>query len=928
MARKSGNGRKNTGTGEPRKKLENYDHPQNTRRTIPTEQSSKYVDKALKKPVEYKVPKRSVSGITLSWDRAEDLKTGSVSSTPLYIHEKIHPMGFIESLRSDTPRQSKLFAEYDGISKDDKYKFYSHRGKWQNRIIRGSSLEVMASLMEKEDMAGKVQMIYFDPPYGMDFSAMLQVNSKKQNVGDVPIDTVSIKAFRDTYSKDVHSYLDNIYRILVHTRNLLTESGSIFLQINSKNLHYIGTVLDEAFGHENRVRLITYMTKAGGSSDIIPDSATYILWYAKNIKKIKSNILYEEKTGKEMVEFMTSYVMVEKADGTSRNLTKPEKEDPCLIPQDELLFKRERLTSQGTGKDERSEPYYCVSMEKEFKCPAGEHWRVSKKGIDKLDELNRLVAVESGRLGWKLYASEIPGKSLSNVWPFQMSAKDKHYVVETAEAIIERCMLMTTEPGDLVYDPTCGSGTTAYVAEKWGRRWITSDVSSISTTLTRQRIATAIFKYYHLIDTEDGINLENETRKKLGLRPLPVHKNFESDPGKGFVYKKFPYVSAASLAYQQTDKFISIVDKPYENTKIKRVSSPFTVETLSPYRYIEPNVLVERAKMDAAYGHVRDRVLDALEKSGFLVDNERIHVSDITPDPKGMCLTHTCIMEGEKYAILIAPPDCTIPKEMIINAADQAAESQQNDGLLVIGFNYEDGARSSPRYKLGRFKILLINSSMDMQIEGLLAKGDDSTLQLIGEPAVDIIRHDTDDDLIAVKVIGFETYNPKARNVVSGTEDNLICWMIDTDYDSHSFFARLLHFPNLKNDRQLINFRKQLESIIDEELWERTTSNRSMFFKRPSTGKIAVRIITETNMEMSSVIEMGEQDEILYSDAIDNVNNNSDNDTDITAECPECGKTALGIDEVRKEFGLRKVNGIERVQSWCTDCRKNKRTKK
>lgn len=849
---------KNTTGRKPNKNgVKSYKHSSEKRFVIPTEQTSKFMKPKKKEPIKFspKTRKKS-SDVKLCWDRELGLEQETFNATPFYIHEKIHPMAFIHSLTDNLHRQATLFGDYDGELGDKKYSFYTHKGNWQNRIIRGNSQEVMATLIEKENMGGSVKMIYFDPPYGQDFSAMLQVSSKKLDQKGVPIDPLTIKAFRDTYSNDVHSYLDNIYRTLVLARNTLAENGSLFLQINSNNVHYIAAILDEVFGFENRVRIITYVTTGGGSSNILPDATSYILWYAKDAKKIKPHKLYEEKTGAELIEFLTSYAMVEKEDKTIRNLTDKERKNPKRIPKKERLFRRFPIVSQTTSNTGRSNDYYCKSMKRTFKCPENSHWSVSDKGLDKLDELGRLVAVEGGELGYRKYADEIPGKHINNLWATQMSATDKHYVVETAESVIERCILMATDPGDLVYDPTCGSGTTALMAEKWGRRWITSDVSAISTTLTRQRIATGVFQYYHLLDSDEGWKLEEKNREKYSFPKLGTHNGkFNNDPSKGFIIKKIPEITAGNLAYEKNEEITEIVDKPEVENGKKRVSSPFTVETMSPYKYEEPDALIKRAKEDGTYQYVRETVLDALEKSGVInIDGEKIIATSIEAFIHGKCLTHTCMIGKQKYAILIAPPDCTIPIEMIRRAEHQAAEFENINGLMVIGFNYEDTARRNKKYKKGDFEILLVNASMDMQIKGLSNKKDDSTLMLVAEPSIKV-HHDIKNNKISLEIEGYQSYDPETNQLKVGTKDEIVCWMVDTDFDGESFFVNLLHFPKMGDDKQVDNFRKRLKTRIDEKLWERTLSTRSRWFKKPKKNSVAVRIITNTNMEMSTVLE-------------------------------------------------------------------------
>ena len=470
-----------------RAKAQGYRHASAERARAPSEEDRQIMRDEDVQSVAYYPPEKAENGAPrLSWQRGDALELPTAAS-PLYIQERIHPSDFVRGLtkqRADDAQQS-LFGEFNNLPEDAKYKWYQHHGNWSNRLIRGPSLEVMASLIVKDDLAGKVQCIYFDPPYGINFKSLYQqsTRSKIEAKGTSGANAEQRVAFRDSYENGVHSYLDGIHRIASHARELLTDSGSFFLQISHENVHRLALVLDEVFGAENRAGTIMFAKTGSSPKRPLPEVNDYLLWYAKDKKRIKYRLLYEPLTRKEVIEHFSSYAMVELHDGSSRALTDEEREDPDNgIPKRAKVFGRMPLLSSGHSKTGRSEPIPVKG--RTFPCPSNEHWRVSPEGVQRLDryEPSRLVSAEGKKaaLRWKQYEDEVPGKLIHNLWVETMSPSNMRYVVETAESVIERCICMTTEPGDLVLDPTCGSGTTAYVAEKFGRRWITSDVSGIS----------------------------------------------------------------------------------------------------------------------------------------------------------------------------------------------------------------------------------------------------------------------------------------------------------------------------------------------------------------------------------------------------------------------------------------------------------------
>lgn len=736
----------------------------------------------------------------------------------------------------------------------------------------------MASLLEKEGMRGKVDMVYFDPPYGISFKSNFQVSTRSRNVSakasDIPNEPSMVASFRDTYKNGIHSYLDNICKNAHLVREMLADSGSLFLQIGNDNIHRIAVLLDEVFGSENRVSTISFAKTGGSSTKHLSLAADYILWYAKDKDKMKYRALYEKLSRQEKMELMSSYATVEMLNGESRPLTKNEKKDVSLLPSGAKLYNRTNLTSMHESTKDRSGAY--IWDGKTYKCPPNRHWSVSHEGLGRLAGMGRLAAAGEGRgeLRWKLYEEEIPGKRINNLWSKQMSANDLHYVVETAESVIERCMLMSTDPSDLVLDITCGSGTTAYVAEKWGRRWATTDTSGVAVSLARQRIAAGVFDYHQLNDSEEGARLEAELTGKTE----PKAKVYGNDVSKGFVYERVPKVSAAILAYDLEAEPTYLVNAPYKRRGIVRVSSPFTVESESPYRFISPddNSDEERGEGDReAFADQAAAITSALEKSGIsgrkLTKDAKLRFAEITEwvpkaggewslgSVKTPPVTHTAWAhvpgeEGKdrKAAIAIAPDDMTVSGAFIDRAAESAARITGVDLLVVIAFAFEAGPRSSDVEQRGKLKVLKAQANRDLQIGNLQDKDSDHAFVMVGEPDVKV--EDAGNGMITAEVLGYDTYNPGTGNVEPGGAKHIACWMIDSDYDGNSFYARRIHFP-IGGDKQIERLKRHLGKNLDQEAWNAMLSHKSMPFKRPKTGRIAVRIVTVTHTEMTAVID-------------------------------------------------------------------------
>ncbi|WP_239651847.1 site-specific DNA-methyltransferase [Neosynechococcus sphagnicola] len=490
---------------------------QDKRANIPTEELRGFVADDEKKPKIVKYQRDESRDPQLVWQGKDeqDSQDLEVPAVPIYIQEKIHPHAIIEDFRQQAkqhePEQLGLFAsDFNGLEFDKLIEFYEHKDglKWSNRMILGDSLLVMNSLAEKEGLKGKVQMIYLDPPYGIKFGSNWQVSTRKRDVKDGKVEDVTrqpeqIRAFRDTWEKGIHSYLAYLRDRLVVARELLTETGSIFVQIGDENIHRVRCLMDEVFGSSNFSTLITFTKTSPLGGDLLPSTTDFILWYAKDIEKVKyRQIFYEKKPG----ELGASrYSGVELGDGTRISAS--------LYQGDLGLV---RLYADSDTSAMYTTPHLALPLEyngRIFTPNKGRQWQTTLEGMNRLGIVGRLI-VQGNNLRYIRYLNDFPVNPLSNIWTdiggIQSRSDPKVYVVQTATSAIQRCLLMTTDPGDLVLDPTCGSGTTAHVAEQWGRRWITIDTSRVALALARTRLMAARFPYYLLADSPEGRQKEQE----------------------------------------------------------------------------------------------------------------------------------------------------------------------------------------------------------------------------------------------------------------------------------------------------------------------------------------------------------------------------------------------------------------------------------
>lgn len=853
-------------------------HPADTRPNIPTIELESFTKEAEKQPKTMLYPRDPSLDPQLVWKGKDqqDQADLAVPAVPVYIQEKIVPRALIENLDREKERgkaesQMDFFGDFNGLEFEELVEFYQHSQHWTNRMILGDSLLVMTSLAEKEGFKGQVQMIYMDPPYGIKFGSNWQVSTRKRDVRDGRAEDATrqpeqIRAFRDTWQLGIHSYLAYLRDRLVVARDLLTETGSIFVQIGDENVHLVRCVMDEVFGSENFCGSISFRTTGGQSAELLASVCDHLLWYAHDKSQIKYRQVYQLKVAQGEVG---RYQWVDgDGEGTVRELTNDEAENPRLLNQNARLLVHDNITSQGISGDS-SVPF--AWRGKTYQLPVNSHWKTTPTGMANLAIANRLMAIGS-TLRFKRYLDDFPVSPIDSVWEdtaISGFGRKKQYVVETNTKVIERCLLMTTDPGDLVLDPTCGSGTTAYAAEQWGRRWITMDTSRVSLALARTRLMAAKYPYYRLIDTPEGIKKEAEVTGQLPPNPLPPT---QSDVKKGFVYERVPHVTLKSIANNpdihegmsraEIDAAIArhadteiLYDRPYTDSKIVRVSGPFTVESLSPHRLLPTPTEDDDPEIihDADAGRFVAHILENLRKHGVqnTVKKERLNFDSLESWPGEYIQASGEYTESGKtrtVAVAIGPEHGTVGTVFVREAAKEA--SRFFDLLVVCGFAFEAhvGEETS---QIGRLTILKAKMNPDLAMgEELLKKtGAGNLFMVFGEP--DITIHSAAGDQIVAEIKGVDVYDPTTGQVRSRSTNDIACWFIDTNYNEESFFVRHAYF--LGDSEPYDKLKRALRAEVDEAAWASLYSTKSRPFPRPLTGKIAIKVINHYGDEVLKV---------------------------------------------------------------------------
>lgn len=790
---------------------------------IPTQEESVKLSTRDKQPVKKKYDYDPSLDPQLIWSgKKEQGVEFAVPTVPIYVQEKIAPEAIIARLKLGAEESSQmiLFGETAQQQFGKAVDFYKHEDNWQNRMILGDSLIVMNSLLEKEGMRGKVQTIYIDPPYGIKFGSNWQVSTRRRDVKDNKLEDFirqpeQVKAFRDTWELGIHSYLSYLRDRLITARELLTESGSCFVQISDENVHHVREIVDEVFGSNNFVSLISFTTTSGIPGNTLSRAGDYIIWYAKDLSSIKYRQLYLEKNTRELGH----YNLVRLKNGEVRGLSQIEKETGNL-PEGARLATSQSLTSQG----EANEVAWVELNGKKYKPPVGQHWKTTVSGIKNLHKKGRIL-FQGNSIRYLRFQEDFLINAITNLWNDTSGELNKSYVVQTGLLVVQRCIMMTTDPGDIVLDPTCGSGTSAHIAEQWGRRWITIDTSRVALALARTRLMTAKYSYYKLKD------------------------KFIS---AGFEYKTVPHVTLKSLANDETPEQEILYDQPFENKDIVRVAGPFTVESLSPHRVSDAQEMISSERFV-------ETIVSNLLKAGVQTGKKEARVEfvnlDILPSGPEIQAVGEYKTKGGlgKVAVSIGPEFGSIDDDFIRNAAKVAKKFA--DLLIVAATSFDASAFSEPSQVNG-LQVMKVKINPDLSMGDLLKKtGSANLFMAFGEPEVKIKETKNG---VTVEIVGIDVYDPVTSEIRSSgsgdSEHEIAAWFIDTNYNGEAFFITHAYFLGVNKPYEKL--KKALKADINEDIWDALYSTVSRPFPKPKTGKIAVKVINHYGDEVMKIIPL------------------------------------------------------------------------
>ena len=793
----------------PTVEVADYRHKEEKRKNIPDAGLATYNYKS-QEPLKYSYDPHLDP--QLIWSGKSERPAFEVETVSLHIHERISTRAILKSVQiAEQLRQLRLFGDPD-LPFDKRIEFYQHEMDWTNRLILGDSLLVMNSLKERELMEGKVQMIYMDPPYGISYSSNFQTSIGKRDVkdkdDDLTRDPEQIKAYRDTWTLGIHSYLTYLRDRLLLCSDLLHQSGSIFVQINDENLHFVRNLLDEVFGRENFVAVIAFAKTGGMGGKLLGVVNDFLLWYAKDREQVKYRQLYlEKKLGGRAGE---AYTRLQLLDGKRRQLTKQELENSNLIPTEGKAFSIDNLTSQGFSANTTVK----FNFEgRNFHPGANNHWKTTLEGLQRLGSANRIFASES-QIRYVRYFDDFGVVPLTTVWDDTSIAgygEPKLFVVQTNTKVIERCILMTTDPGDLVLDPTCGSGTTAYCAEKWGRRWITCDTSRVALALARQRLMTAKYDYYELANFDRGpsggfsydalphIKLENiahdtgidviasqyenqieEALSELNSLLGKKWKEWEVPPGKEHNWPakaKQIHGRILELKLEMRRKIEERVrneaeqevlyDHPRVKRNLVRVSGPFTVEAIPMPALETPIASRNISVMNASPEHVKV-MIEILQKDGVTFPNgKKLLLANLRliTSPGFIHAEGETGQNGEvlRVAVSFGPRYGPVSGRQV-DEAIRLSFRLGFDVLVLAGFAFEPEAQATiQKNPIPKLSVHMAHISPDVIVGDLLKPPRHKGSQLFavfGEPDVKLEK---DRDEFKVRLLGVDLYDPTTR---------------------------------------------------------------------------------------------------------------------------------------------------------------------
>jgi len=862
----------------------------------------------------------------LNWTGKAERTTFDVETVSLHVHERIDPTSILSAIRKNVGRvspqgrnppdayqhQPDLFAApFENLPLRDAIDFYKHERGWANRLIAGDSLLVMNSLLQKESTAGQVQMIYIDPPYGIKYGSNFQPFVNKRDVKDRKDEDLTqepemIKAFRDTWELGIHSYLTYLRDRLLLAKELLHESGSVFVQISDENLHHVRELMDELFGASNFFAQICYRTSVPLRATGLGGVYDLIMWYAKDATRVKYNQLYIAREEGEK----SRYAGIEWANGKREALSAGLEE----IPEGARTWADMDLASSG----------YTPSCTYDFqfrgaihKTSSGKSWKTTKTGLERLGLANRIS--DSGKtIRYVLYLDDYPVQKLSNLWSDTTGESSKTYAVQTHTKVIERCLLMTSDPGDLVLDPTCGSGTTAFIAEKWGRRWITSDTSRVSATLAKQRLITASYDYYELKYPQEGLKsgfiyktvphvtiksiannpeideiyermhpaieatlaeLNKAAKQKLKEWEVPfdfpedwseaTHVAFDAFHAARQAMQKKMDDSIAAHADQET-----LYDQPAVSKNKLRITGPFTVEAV-PFPSVlsldeaeqpqEADVAIARSGESARQHSWRDELL----KTGIRgKGGQMLKFADLETLPDAPHLHVSGHLDsGERVVVSFGPEHAALEQRQVAMALNEAEKLRPAPKFIIFAsFEFDpEAAKDIDETKWPGVTLLKAKMNADLLTDDLKkGRASNQSFWLMGQPDVEVHKLPSPQpspggrggERYVVEVHGFDYFDTAKGELVSGGKGKIAMWLLDTDYDERSLFPRQVFFPMAGKGEGWEKLKKNIRAELNEALLDKFHGTKSLPFEAGENNKVAVKIVDDRGIESLKIIPL------------------------------------------------------------------------
>ena len=875
----------------------------------------------------------------LNWTGKAESTSFEIDTVSLHVHERVDPATILANVSkrlkgkngAEKWMQPDLFsAPFENLPLRQALDFYSHKKGWSNRLVTGDSLLVMNSLLTKESMGGKVQTIYIDPPYGIKYGSNFQpFTNKKPNQTsdkeqDLTVEPEMIKAFRDTWELGTHSYLSYLRDRLMLSKELLNNQGSVFVQISDENLHNVRTLMDEVFGAENFMNIIAYRTKIPLGTKYLASIYDYIVWYAKDKSQIKFRKLFDDRMIGKGTQFnKVRLPNLHEVPFSKFNYEKSE------LPKGSSIFRATDLVSSGLTET-------CVfEFEldgKKYNPKSGKSWKTNPRGMKRAIKAGKIIHGKT-MPSYRFEFQDYPVQEYANVWTTTQGASDKKYVVETSDRVIERCILMTTDPGDLVFDPTCGGGTTAYVAEKWGRRWITCDTSRIALTLAKQRLMTASYEYYSLrypheglsggfdyqtvkhvtlksvannpdIDTiydeehpkiEEALEALNKALNVTSVGPIKagqgVRKGQLLHPSKGDTLQEcevpfdwiesWPDNAKASFdsfhnfrqkMQQRMDSSILshaeeeiLYDKPNTDKTRLRITGPFSVEAVPAPSVLalddiqappEANESIARSGETSRQSMWRNELIKTgvRGKGGAVMTFAEF---EILPTMKYIHASGSLAETGERVVVSFGPEHAALEQRQVELALSEAETLRPAPKfILFCAFTFDpEAAKDIDEINWPGMTILKAQMNTDLLTEDLKkARSSNQSFWLMGQPDVDVRKRD--DGSWEVEVNGFDYFDPKKAELVSGGKKQIAMWSLDTDYDQRSLMPHQVFFPMAGSKNGWNRLKKTIRAELDEDLIEQFHGTVSLPFEAGDNKCVAIKIVDDRGIESLKIVAL------------------------------------------------------------------------